>query len=163
MSPRSLLYFFFPHTSSHAFRTPSLKVFHKSGASVLTRSFTLFSNLTLLRFSFNFQIFLMILCFLTTFFRAFLSRSTSTSLCRSSHAITFTSLIRGLFKKYPTFLYKAHNTTNFASFIQSPSKYSPWQYTHFFQRFCHLKHLLNSSSGMLPSSSVDFFIMSSLD
>ena len=72
--------------------------------------------------------------------------------------------IRGPFKKYPTFLYKAHNTTNFASFIQSPSKYSPWRYTHFFQCFCHfLKHLLNSSSVMLPSSPVDFFIMSSLD
>ena len=35
--------------------------------------------------------------------------------------------IRGLFKKYSTFLYKAHNTTNFTSFIQSLSKW----YTHF--------------------------------
>ena len=25
--------------------------------------------------------------------------------------------VRGLFKKYPTFLYKAHNTMNFANFI----------------------------------------------
>ena len=40
------------------------------------------------------------------------------------------SSVRGLFKKYPTFLYKAHNTINFASFIQSPSKYSPWWFTH---------------------------------
>ena len=72
--------------------------------------------------------------------------------------------VRGLFKKDPTFLYKAHNTTNFASFIQSPSKYFSWWYTHFSQRFCHfLKHLSKSSSGMLPSSSIDFFIMSSLD
>ena len=81
MSPRSLLNFFFPHTSSNAFRTSSLKVFHKSGASVLTSSFTLFSNLTLVRFSSNFQIFLLIIrCFLITFFRTFLSRSTITSL-----------------------------------------------------------------------------------
>ena len=34
--------------------------------------------------------------------------------------------LRGLFKKYPTFLHKAHNTINFKNFIQSPSKYSPW-------------------------------------
>ena len=58
--------------------------------------------------------------------------------------------IRGLFKKYPTFLYKAHNTINFASFIQSPSKYSPWWFTHLSQRFCHFsKHFINSSPGML--------------
>ena len=81
MSPQSLLDFFFPHTSSHAFRTPSLKDFHKSGALVLTSCFTLFSNLTLVRFSFNFQMFLvMIRCFFTTFFRTLLSRSTITSL-----------------------------------------------------------------------------------
>ena len=72
--------------------------------------------------------------------------------------------IRGLFKKYPTFLYKTHNTMNFENFIQSPSKYSPWWCTHFSQRFCHFwKHLLNSTSAMPWSSSVDFFIMSSLD
>ena len=58
--------------------------------------------------------------------------------------------VRGLFKKYPTFLYKAHNTINFASFIQSPSKYSPWWFTHLSQRFCHFsKHFINSSPGML--------------
>ena len=58
--------------------------------------------------------------------------------------------IRGLFKKYPTFLYKAHNTINFASFIQSPSKYSPWWFTHLSQRFGHFsKHFINSSPGML--------------
>ena len=58
--------------------------------------------------------------------------------------------LRGLFKKYPTFLYKAHNTINFASFIQSPSKYSPWWFTHLSQRFCHFsKHFINSSPGML--------------
>ena len=34
--------------------------------------------------------------------------------------------LRGLFKKYPTFLYKARNTINLENFIQSPSKYSPW-------------------------------------
>ena len=45
--------------------------------------------------------------------------------------------VRGLFKKYPTFLYKTHNTMNFENFIQSPSKYSPWWCTHFSQRFCH--------------------------
>ena len=82
MSPRSLLEFFFPHTSSGAFRRPSLKVFHKLGACVLTSSFTLFSNLTLVRFLFNFQIFLlMIRCFLTTCFRNILSRSTTIILC----------------------------------------------------------------------------------
>ena len=43
---------------SHAFRTSSLKVFHKSSTSVLSSSFTLFSNLTLVWFSFTFQIFL---------------------------------------------------------------------------------------------------------
>ena len=59
-------------------------------------------------------------------------------------------ILRGLFKKYPTFLYKAHNTINFASFIQSPSKYSPWWFTHLSQRFCHFsKHFINSSPGML--------------
>ena len=58
--------------------------------------------------------------------------------------------VRGLFKKYPTFLYKAHNTINFASFIQSPSKYFPWWFTHLSQRFCHFsKHFINSSPGML--------------
>ena len=58
--------------------------------------------------------------------------------------------VRGLFKKYPTFLYKAHNTINFASFIQSPSKYSPWWFTHLSQCFCHFsKHFINSSPGML--------------
>ena len=62
----------------------------------------------------------------------------------------FLNKIRGLFKKYPTFLYKAHNTINFASFIQSPSKYSPWWFTHLSQRFCHFsKHFINSSPGML--------------
>ena len=43
MSSRSLLDFF-PCTSSHPFRTPSLKVFKKSDAYVLTSSFTLFST-----------------------------------------------------------------------------------------------------------------------
>ena len=72
MSPRSLLDFFFPHTSSHAFRTPSLKVFLKSGASVLASFFALFLNLTHVQFSFNFQIFLMIRFFLTIFLKPFL-------------------------------------------------------------------------------------------
>ena len=40
-------------------------------------------------------------------------------------------IIRGLYKKYLTFLYKAHNTTNFASFIRSLSKYSPCNSEHF--------------------------------
>ena len=71
-------------------KAPSLKVFHKSGSSVLTISFTLFSNFTLVRFSFNFHILFMISSFLTIIFRTFLSRFTATSLCCSSHGITFT-------------------------------------------------------------------------
>ena len=73
MLPRSLLDFFFPLISPHAFRTPSLS-FLQSGASVLTSSFSLFSSLTLVWFSFNFQIFLFMMFFLTIFFRTFLSR-----------------------------------------------------------------------------------------
>ena len=111
MSPRSLLDFF-PHSSSHAFGTTSLKVFHKSGASVLTSSFISFSNFTLVRFSFNYQLFLlMIRSFFITFFRTFLSRSTTTIPCWSSHGITFTSLTYFLY--FPTqaqnqFLFHIH-------------------------------------------------------
>ena len=71
MSPRSPPDFF-PHTSTHAFRTPFLKVFHKSGASVHTGSFTLYSNLTLIWFSFNFHILpFTIRSFVTIFFITF--------------------------------------------------------------------------------------------
>ena len=66
MSHQSLLRFLFTHTSSHAFRTHPWKVFHKSSASVLISSFILFSNLTLVRFSFSFHSF-----FLTIFLEPF--------------------------------------------------------------------------------------------
>ena len=51
MSPRSLLDFFFPHTSSNDSRIQYLKVFDKSGASLLPSSFTPF--LILLLFGFH--------------------------------------------------------------------------------------------------------------
>ena len=47
MSPRSLLDFFFQYTSSHTFRTPFFKVFHKSDVSVLT---------SVLRVALNFEV-----------------------------------------------------------------------------------------------------------
>ena len=101
MSPRSLLDFFFPRTSSHAFRTRFLKVSHKSGASMLTSSFTLFLNLALVRFSFSFHVFLLMIgSLLTIFFRTFLFRSMTTSISWCSHGITFTSHTYFLYFSY---------------------------------------------------------------
>ena len=86
-SPRSLLDFFFPHTSLHVFRTPSLKVFHKPGASALTSSFTLFQILLLFAFhSTSKPFFLWSRCFLTILFKTFLSSSTTISLLHQSTA-----------------------------------------------------------------------------
>ena len=50
--------------------------------------------------------------------------------------------ILGLFKKYPTFLYKAHNKMNFENFIHSPSKY----FERYFLNSPRVKLLENLSS-----------------
>ena len=89
MSLQSLLDVF-THISSNAFRTFCLKDFHKSGPSVLTSSFSLFSDLTLVQFLFSFP------CpfcapFLTIFFIIHLSRFSTLGLSCSSLGITFTS------------------------------------------------------------------------
>ena len=72
--------------------TPSLKHFHKSGASALTSSPTLLSDPALVSSSFSFQTFLLsVASFLTTFFTFSLTRSVTTSLYCSSPAMTFIS------------------------------------------------------------------------
>ena len=76
----------------YALRTSSLKVFHKSGTSVLISSFTLFYK------SHSWSVFIQLpqspydSLLSYHLFQHFLSRSMTTCLCCSSQGITFTSL-----------------------------------------------------------------------
>ena len=89
-SPLLLLPLFFPHTTSHVFKTPSLKCPLKIGAPISTNSVTFSSNHSLIFTSFSKVIFLLSAhVFLTTFLIFFLSVSAITKACCNSPGIAF--------------------------------------------------------------------------
>ena len=82
VSPLILLHLFFPHTSSHAFKTPSLKCPHKFCAPTSTDFITFSSNHFPIFTSFSKLIFLLsVHVFLTTFLIFFLSISATINAC----------------------------------------------------------------------------------
>ena len=89
--PPFFLTFFFPHSSSHVVRIPSLKDSHKFVVSTSTNSSTLLSNFLAFPFllisrpcGFTLDY------FLTTLFSFLLSTSATSSRCCNSHRITST-------------------------------------------------------------------------